>query len=88
MHSTATDNVAKIGKIIVAVAVLDVTSVKNRTKIVMTITIRIGLTPFNDFNCSPNHFAKPLSDIPFANAKPPQIKLIHPKGALLQLPSQ
>lgn len=78
---TATDNVAKIGKIIVAVAVLDVTSVKNKTKIVMTITIRIGLTPFNDFNCSPNHFAKPLSDIPLANAKPPPNKINTPHGS-------
>ncbi|WP_256075440.1 DAK2 domain-containing protein, partial [Staphylococcus aureus] len=25
---------------------------------------------FNDFNCSPNHFSKPLSEIPFTNAKP------------------
>lgn len=83
---TATDNVAKIGKIIVAVAVLDVTSVKNRTKIVMTITIRIGLTPFNDFNCSPNHFAKPLSEIPFANAKPPPNKINTPQGALCNFP--
>ncbi|WP_375542715.1 FtsW/RodA/SpoVE family cell cycle protein, partial [Staphylococcus aureus] len=36
-----------------------VTSVKNTTQIVMTIAIRIGLTPFNEFKCSPNHFAKP-----------------------------
>ena len=47
----------------------------------MTITIRIGLTPFNDFNCSPNHFAKPLSDIPFANAKPPPNKINTPQGS-------
>src|SRR5699024_11217125 len=68
---TATDNVASIGKIIVAVAVLEVISVKNSTNIVITSTIINGLTPSISFNCSPNHFAKPLSEIPLASAKQP-----------------
>lgn len=75
---TAIDNVAKIGNIIVAVAVLDVISVKNKTKIVITSTITNGLTPSINFNCSPSQFAKPLSEIPFASAKPPPNKINTP----------
>ena len=70
----------RIGKIIVAVAVFEVTSVKNNTNIVMTITITSGCTPSNIFSCSPSHFAKPLSEIPFAKAKPPPNNISTPHG--------
>src|SRR5699024_10079651 len=60
---TATENVASIGKIIVAVAVLEVISVKNRTNIVIIITTIVlrssiinRLSPSISINCTPNHY--------------------------------
>ncbi len=46
----------------------------------MTITITSGCTPSNIFSCSPSHFAKPLSEIPFAKAKPPPNNISTPHG--------
>ena len=75
---TATDNVARIGKIIVAVAVLDVISVKNNTNKVITMTMSNGLTPSSNVSCSPNQLAKPLEEIPSLRQGPHQIGLIRP----------
>src|SRR5699024_5476556 len=47
------------------------------------LTIINGLTPSISFNCSPNHFAKPLSEIPLASAKPPPKRINTPHGKSL-----
>src|SRR5690625_7136909 len=80
--SNATANAAIIGNIIEAVAVLDVTSVKNITKVLTIIKTISICTPCKPINCSPLQADKPDSTNPSAIAKPPPNNNKIPQGNL------
>ena len=67
-----------IGINILETAVLDMTSVKNKIPVVITIMIRINGNGLTILNMPPNHFVSPESSNAVANDKPPPKVIIFP----------
>lgn len=71
---------ASTGRIIVAVAVFDVISVKNSTNAAEMTTMTTKLNPSNTVSLPPIHSARPVSLKPVASARPPPNKRRIPHG--------
>lgn len=79
----AIENEATIGRIICVNAVLEVSSVKNVTKVAVNIIAQIGEIDERPANCSPINSDRPVEEKPFAKANPPPNNRITPQGTLL-----